>query len=186
MTSRMLLLGLICLPFVAAAEGFDYTYLEGGYVSTELDLGPIDVDGDGLGVRGAYAFADEWYAFAGLADQEFDFDVDGTQLQFGVGWHNSLSDTVDMLAEASYVSVDLDSAFASADEDGFGLGVGVRAHAWENVELEAGIAYVDLDDSDTSVNLDGRYYLTEMVAVGLGLSFSDDATGWTLGFRAEF
>ncbi len=186
MTIRMLLVGLTCVPLMAAAESFDYTYLEGGYVSTELDVGPIDVDGDGLGVRGAYAFADDWYAFAGLADQEFDFNVDGTQFNAGVGWHTPLNETADILAEVSYVSVELDSGFANADEDGFGLGVGLRARAWENVELEAGIAYVDLDDSDTSVNLDGRYYLTQKVAVGLGLSFSDDATGWTLGFRAEF
>lgn len=186
MSTRMVLFCLTCVPLMAAAESFDYTYIEAGYVSTELDVGPLDVDGNGLGVRGSYAFNDSWYGFAGIADQEFDFDVDGTQFNAGVGWHNALSDTVDLLAEASWVSVELDSGFASADEDGFGLGLGVRAHAWENVQLEAGINYVDLDDSDTSLDVAGRYYLTQAVAVGLGLTFSDDATGWNLGFRAEF
>ena len=127
MSTRMLLLSLVCVPFGAAADDFDYTYIEGGYVSTEIDVGPFDVDGDGLGVRGAYAFDDQWYGFAGIADQEFDFDIDGTQFNAGVGWHNALSDTVDLLAEASWVSVELDSGVASADEEGFGLGLGVRA-----------------------------------------------------------
>lgn len=186
MTIRMLLAGLSCLPMMAAAEDFDYTYLEVGYVSTEIDLGPLDVDGDGLGVRGSYGFGNDLYAFVGLADQEFDFDVDGTQLSFGMGWHHGLNEMADLLAEVSYVSVDLESPFSAADEDGFGLGLGLRGRVWENIELEAGIDYVDLDDSDTSLSFDGRYYFNETVAVGGGLSFSDDATGWTLGVRAEF
>lgn len=186
MKNGILLFGLICLPLLATAEDFNYTFIEGGYVSTELDVGPVDVDGDGLGIRGSYAFADEWYAFAGLADLEFDFDVDGTELEFGVGWHNALTETVDLLAEAAYVSVDLDSAFGSADDDGFGIGVGLRGAAWEQVELEARINYVDLDDSDTSVSFAGRYYFSETLAIALGLSFSDDATGWSFGLRGEF
>ena len=186
MTLRSLMVALAGLPLLAQAESFNYTSLEAGYVSTELDVGFVNVDGDGLGIRGAYEFADEWYAFAGLADLEFDFGVDGTEIDFGVGWHNSLSNTADLVAEVSYVRVDLDSGLASADENGFGLGVGLRAHAWEDVQLEAGIAYVDLDDAETSVAFAGRYYLTQTVAVGLGLSFSDDADSWSFSFRSEF
>ena len=186
MTIRFVTVALAALPLMAQAENFDYTNIEVGYVSTEIDVGLVDVDGDGLGIRGAYEFAPEWYVFGGLADLEFDFDVDGTEYEFGVGWHNSLSAKTDLIAEVSYVSVELDSGFASAEEDGFGLGVGVRAHAWENVQLEAGVAYVDLDDSETSLGLAGRYYVTEAVAVGLGLSFSDDADSLTFGVRAEF
>jgi hypothetical protein len=186
MKISILLATLLCLPGLASAADFKYTFLEGGYVSTELDVGPVDVDGDGLGVRGSFEFAEEWYAFAGLADLEFDFGVDGTQLEFGAGWHNPINQDVDLIAEVGYVSVDLDSGFGSADDDGFGVGVGVRAQAWEQVQLEAGIAYVNLEDSDTSVNFAGRYNLTQTLALALGLSLSDDATGWTLGFRADF
>ena len=73
-----------------------------------------------------------------------------------------------------------------ADDDGFGLGVGVRAQALPQVQVEAGIAYVDLDDSDTAMGFAARYYFTESLAAGLGLSFSDNASARTLGFRAEF
>ena len=186
MTRKMWLVGLLVLPTVVGAEGFDYTYLEAGYVRTQIDAGAFDVDGDGLGVRGSYGFGEDFYGFIGLADQEFDFNIDGTQFNFGLGWHQTLNASADLLAEVSYVSVDLNAPFAGADEDGFGLGIGIRTRALENIELEAGLDYINLDSSETSVSFDGRYYLTEKLAVGGGLSFSDDSTGWNLGLRAEF
>jgi hypothetical protein len=186
MKFRMLLLILLAMPAFASAADFSYTFVEGAYIDTEVDVGPADIDGDGFGVRGSYAFAPDWYAFASLSDLDFDFNIDGTETEFGVGWHNPLSDRVDLIAEVSYVNFDLDSGFGSADDDGFGLGVGVRALATPQIQVEAGIAYVDLDDSDTAVGFAGRYYFQENLAVGLGVSISDNATGWTLSVRAEF
>ena len=78
------------------------------------------------------------------------------------------------------------SSLASASDDGFGLGVGLRGAASTNLEWEAGINYVDLSDSNTSLELAGRYYFNENAAAGLGIGIDDDATSLTLGVRWEF
>src|SRR5690606_23455359 len=56
MKTRMIAIVLASLPFAAAADGFDYTFVEAGYVESELDVGAGDVDGDGLGVGAGLRF----------------------------------------------------------------------------------------------------------------------------------
>ena len=66
--------------------------------------------------------------------------------------------------------------------------IGIRARVADNVELEGGINYVDLDAAgdDTSFGFGGRYYFTEAFALGAGVELGDDVTGWNVGVRYEF
>ena len=175
-----------CLPLVGNAGDFDYTYFEGGLVNTELDVGPFDVDGDGLGVKGSYALNEQFHVFGTYATQDFDFDVDATQLELGGGLHWDLSPNLQAVGTLAFVSAEVEAGAVSVDDTGFGVGAGLRGRPGHNLEVEGGIDYVDLDDSDTSFRIAGRYYFNNIWAAGLGLSFSDDATTWTLGVRAEF
>ena len=97
------------------------------------------------------------------------------------------------MATASYIEVEVEidvPGFGSVsdDVDGFGLGIGLRGKAGDAIELEGGLQYVDLDDSgdDTAIFLEGRYYFSDNFAAGVGVSFSDDETGWEIGARYEF
>ena len=98
-----------------------------------------------------------------------------------------LTPNMDLIGTLRYVDVELDTGFGSADDDGFGLGVGLRGRVTDNIELEAGINYVDLDDGgdDTSLAAGGRYYFTPAFAVGAGFEVGDDVTSWTVGVRAR-
>ncbi|MET0983967.1 MAG: outer membrane beta-barrel protein [Steroidobacteraceae bacterium] len=187
---KSLFLGLLALSIAGPAmaeDGFDYSYVELGYVKSELD--DFDVDGDGFGLRGSYEFTQNIHAFAAYSDQEFDFDVNATTLELGAGYAWPVNSDMDLIGTVSYLQAEIDvPGFGSVDDDGLGLGVGVRARVVEVVELTGGVQYVNFDDagSDTSLTAGARYFFTNMFAAGIDLAFDDDGTTWMLGGRFSF
>ena len=79
MNMRLLFLLAMTLPVAAFADGFDYNYVEAGYVSTEVDAGLVDVDGDGFGLRGSMALKDNVHIFAALDDQDLDLGMESSR-----------------------------------------------------------------------------------------------------------
>jgi len=177
--------GIVAAP--ALADDLNYTYIEGGYVDTELD-GGIDVDGDGLLLEASFAITESLFVAGGYTTQDFDLGVDYDRVQVGVGGHVSLAPNFDLVGQLSYVDVTVDTPFGDFDDDGFGAMVGVRSRILEVVELEGGLSYVDLDDGgdDTALNLRGRYYFTPALAAGVGLDIGDDVTTWRATLRYQF
>jgi hypothetical protein len=186
MNAKLLLAGLAALPFAAQADGFDYTYVEGGYVSSSTDIGPFNVDGDGLGIRGSIGLNDTLNLFADYSTADFDFGVDTSALDVGAGGHWGLKDNLDFVGELSWVKLEADSATASASDDGLGLSGGLRYRANDKIELQGMLNYVDASDSDTSFGFTGRYHLSKAFAIGAGLLFNDGDTAWNIGVRASF
>ena len=66
--------------------------------------------------------------------------------------------------------------------------IGLRGKVTDAIELEGSVQYVDLGYSsdDTSVFLGGRYYFSDNFAAGVGVSISDEETGFEVGVRYEF
>lgn len=180
------LLSALALPIAAHADGFDYTFVEAGVLNSEVDAGPFDVDGDGFGVSGSFALQDNLHVVAGYSDQDYDFGIDGSLLNVGIGFNTGISQDLDFVADFSYIDAEVASGLGSVDEDGYGIGAGIRARTSDKVELEAGLTYVDLDDSDTSLNLGGRYYFSDTFALGGALADNDGGLSWSIGVRAEF
>jgi hypothetical protein len=185
MNAKLLFAGLAALPFAAQADGFNYTYVEGGYISADMDAGPFDVDGDGLGIRGSLGLNDTLNLFADYASQDFDFGIDMTRYDIGAGGHWGINNDLDFVGELAWVKVDLDGS-ASGSDDGLGLSGGLRYRATDKVELQGMLHYVDLSDSDTSFGINGRYYISKSFAIGGGLLFNDGDTSWNIGVRANF
>jgi long-subunit fatty acid transport protein len=187
MLRSSLVIILIAFSASVSAEDFDYNYFSLGYGTTEFDN--VNVDGDGFNVGGSYAINQSYHVFADYGSANLDGNIDATEFGAGIGWHTSLTDAVDLVAGLSYEYVELDApAVTAIDDSGFGLGVGLRFAASEMLELNAGINYVDLSDSgnDTGFSVGGLYDLTESFSVGLGGSWSDDATSYTLSGRFYF
>ena len=171
----------------AAAQGFDYSYLQLGYGTIDLD--DVNVDGDGFGVSGSYAVNTDWHLFAGYEAIGLDFGVDVTSFGAGIGYNTEMSPTVDMFARLSYQYIDLDAGgLGSIDDNGIGLGVGMRFAASDQIEIDAGINYVDLSDGgdETAFSLGALYNFTEAFSVGLGGSWSSDSSSYTLAGRVYF
>lgn len=172
-------------PALAAESGFSYSYAELGYIDTEID--DFDVDGDGFGLRGSFAFTPHLHGFASYADVDFDNDLGAQTLQVGAGVNWPVSPRLDVIGRLSYVDVEVDAGRFSADDSGFGLEAALRGRPMERLELTGGIEYVDVGDSDdTSLGVGARYYFTDQFAAGGDLSFNDDGTTILLGLRFDF
>lgn len=168
---------------VVLADDFDYTFVDAGYVRTDIDAD----DGDGFALSGSYGVTENWHVFVGYQTAGFDFDIDLDGWNAGIGFNTPISDAIDVVADVSYVYAEVDTPFGSADEDGLGIGVGLRAHASDSVELNAGINYVDVgSDSETSLDAGALFNVNERFAVRLAASWDDDVNTYFLGGRLYF
>jgi hypothetical protein len=164
---------------------FDYTYVEIGYDETEFDVGGGgDIDGDGLTVSGSFELNNEWHFFAsyGQADLDGGFDLD--TLAIGAGYVYPLKDDIDLYGRVLYIDMEVDGPGGSGDDDGLGLQFRIRGRVSDEFELEGGVQYIDVADSDTSLQAGARYYFTDTFSAGIGLTFGGDADG--IGINARF
>lgn len=184
-TNKLLIIGAL-LPLTGIAqERLDYTFVEVSYLDAERDVGPFDADGDGLALKGSLSLTDSIFAFAGYSTYDYGaLDADSYDIGAGMRW--ALQPELDLFADVSWVHAEIDTPFGGDDDDGLGLGVGLRSRVHQDIEVQGSIRHVALDDSNTYLSLAGRYYFTDDVAVGFGLDFDDDNTGWNIGLRAEF
>ena len=187
----MLRLSLISLILAfsasASADDFDYNFLSLGYGSVDFD--DLGADGDGFTIGGSYAMTDSYYAFFNYNAASLDLDIDTTLWGAGFGYHRALSDTVDLVAELAYVSVEVDIPQAgSFDDSGLGLSVGFRFAQSDKLELNAGINYVDYGDigDDTGFELGALYDINDKYSVGLSGEWSDIRSMYTLSGRMYF
>lgn len=178
---------LLAISGAASAQNFSYDYLNIGYGVVEFD--DLDVDGDALGIDGAFAIADNYHLFATYEVGDFDFDVETTSYNAGIGYNAPVSDRLDIVARLSYEYVEVDApVIPSVDDNGFGLGVGLRFAATEQFELNAGLDYIDLSDSgdDTGFNAAALYNFSDVFSVTLRGDWTDDVSSYTLGGRFYF
>lgn len=180
----LFLAGLAALPLAANAADFDYTYLEGNYVTG--DAGPGNVDGDGFGVRGSYAFNGKANLVADYTTQDFGSGVDASTFDIGAGAHWAIKADLDFVGEATWVNVKTSTPFGSGSDDGLGLAGGLRYRATDKLELQGMVHYVDVQNSNTSLDLAGRYYLSKAFSIVGGLLLDNGDTGWNVGVRAGF
>lgn len=189
--SRILITALaLCLAAPALAERPSYNYVQFAYETVDLDVGGgSDVDGDGFAIGGAFEINDEFFITAGYAKADFDFNVDFTTLQAGLGWRTDLTDTTDFFSTLSYVNGEVDApGFGSFDDSGFGISIGLRSNINDNVELFGAINHVDFGDGGDSTGISGGFWynFNESVSAGLGLSSDDDITSWGAAVRFYF
>jgi hypothetical protein len=182
--ATMVALGLAAPAF--AQDEISYSFLELGYVTSEVD--DLNVDGNGLGVLGSYAFTDMVHGFASYSDQDYDFGIGVEQLEIGGGMHWSLNPTLDLVGTLSYLNLSADGPGGSADDSGLAIGLGLRGRVTEALELRGEAKFADFDDAgnDTTFGVGARYYFTPMFALGGDIGFNEDGTSWTLGARLDF
>jgi opacity protein-like surface antigen len=186
MKRQLILAVLVLTPWFAQADGFDYTFVDGGIANTDVDLGPLDVDADGFTVGASFAINDDLHAFGSYEDQDFDFGVNGSVFELGAGFHTGISDDLDFVADLAYLDAEIATPIGSADESGYAVGGGIRTRLSDAFELDAGLRYVDLDDSDTLIRVGGRYYFNPSFAVGGAYTDGDNGSTWSMLVRYNF
>lgn len=192
--SRALLCAAFLLPALGQAQEaarpqsaqFNYNYVEISYDELDFDLGPADVDGDGLTLSGSYEITDDWHIYAAYGSHDLDFGIDLDTWTVGAGYVYPLKDDIDIYGRVLYIDQSADAGPASADDDGLGLQARIRARVTDQLELEGGILYVDVADSDTSLQASARYNFTENFSAGISLAFAGDTDGISVSARYSF
>jgi hypothetical protein len=136
---------------------------------------------------GSFELNNEWHVVAsyGQADLDFGFDLD--TLAIGAGYVYPLKDGIDLYGRVLYIDMEVDGPGPlDADDDGLGLQFRIRGRVSDELELEGGLQYVDVADSDTSLQAGARYYFSESFSAGIGLTFGGDADGIGINARFEF
>lgn len=192
-TLQILLAGTVLLPGLSQAATLGYTYVEAGYGETDLD--DVDADGEGYRISGSLAIGPAYHIIAEYvtADLELDntnFDVNVDTISVGFGYNFPISPKADVIGRILYVDseVEVDGPFISGEGDDSGVGIQarLRGEVAEGLEVEGGIDYVDVFDEETSLVLEGRYFLTEILALGGGVEISDDSTTYGIALRLKF
>jgi hypothetical protein len=169
-----------------ASPQFNYSYVELGYQETEFQVGNADVDGDGLSLSGSFEINDDWHAFASYGNADLDSGADVDTWALGGGYAFPLRQDVDLYGRVLYLKLDVDPGALAADDDGLALQFRIRALVTDELELEGGIQYVEVEDSDTSLQVGARYYFTDTFSAGLGLTLAGDADGIGINARYSF
>jgi len=183
MARSVLAITLLLLSSLALAQqdGFSYSYLQGSYSRADYD--GFGGDADGFGIEASVAISEQFHLFGGYAGTELDNSVDADGWTAGVGFNTPLSESMDAVIRASYVSVEV----GPFDDDGFAIGAGVRVAASEAIELDVGLSYVDTDSgNDTSVDAGFLFNINDSFAVGVSGNWDDDVSVWSLNGRLYF
>jgi hypothetical protein len=179
---------LALAPLAASAADMSYSFVDVGYIETDID--GVSDKADGFALRGSVGFAQNWFVLAEYVAQSVsEFDVDIDTISVGFGGHYGINENLDVVGKLAYTEVDLSAPGGlDASDDGFFLEAGLRGRVADAVELEGGLRYVDFSDGgdDTGFYVAGRYHFNAMWAVGAEYRSADDASSWLAGVRVSF
>lgn len=204
---KLLLAALLAAaPFAASAGELSYTYVEGGFAKINADDSIFDnAEANGGFVRGSYELTPGVNVFGGVSRVSEDFtivpgvdlDLDLTQFEVGLGYHQGLSDRVDFIAELAWVRLDVDaeaSGFSSDESANGGRGaVGIRGQFNDALEGTLKANYYDGGDFEGGFTgsvgalykFNPTWGVTAEIEYG-ELALSDEDTKYLVGVRASF
>lgn len=168
MKMKMMLAGglMVFTPFAAMAAGVGNS-VDAYYVSSGIEVdvpgfGSADDDGDGFGVKGKFAFADQAFIAAEYQAVEYDNAGDLDQIRAGVGMNSDASQQAVFYGLAEFINLD----DGSEDESGFGLHAGGKYKINDMASLNARLGYVDIGDAGDGFEwlIGGAFKFTEQVA----------------------
>ncbi len=181
-----LLVGLL-LQGITIAQTVEEKPVGLSYSFAELRF--VDVDfrgGDGIRFKGSYELDGNWLIVGGLTSLDFNNSVDSTLLELGGGYVWHYSDDFDLVSTLRLVRSEIDNGGIDADDTGFALTAGARGLLAPQFEIRGSVNHINLDDSDTYLELAGDYYFTEQVSAGASLEFAGDKDAFTIGVRWFF
>ena len=178
------------MPLTGRTDGLSYGHRDLSYIAADLD--GINQQLDGYAVGGSIELSERVFFYADYADVSatiFGFDASEQDAGLGLGYAWPVANDVDLIGRVGYAHGQADiEDFGSIDDDGYALGIGVRGRFADSFELEAGVQHVDYKDlgDGTGVGVGVQWYFTPQVAITAAGSYSDDATGYSIGVRGTW
>ena len=131
-------------------------YVDGYGFMSDIDFGPFDDDGVGMGVKGAFQVADKVYLTGEFQTVEYDdLNEDFDQIRLGAGFGPGMGPSAEgIYGRVEYVNFDT----GVDDEDGIGGAIGYGLPLSPAFRLHGEVGYLYLDDTDGPELLIGGTY----------------------------
>jgi len=186
MKKILLLLAVLAMHTTAAAQSSQQPIIDDlSYSFAELRY--LDVDGgDGFRLAGSYELDGPWIVVGALTALDFNNNVDSTLLEIGGGYEWNYSPNFDLVGTLRLVRADIDTPGGGGDDTGFALSAGARGFIAQNIELRASVNHINLDNSDTYLQIAGDYHFTSQIAAGISLDVAGDTDAISVGARWFF
>lgn len=186
MKTIIVLAGLLAQS-IAVAQSIRQQPVDLNYNYAELRF--VDVDengGDGIRFNGSYDLQNDWLIVGGLTSLDFNNNVDSTLLDIGAGYVWHYSEDFDLVSTFRFVRADVDTPGGDSDDNGFALSAGARGLLTPEVEIRGSVNHINLDNSDTYLELAGDYHFNRQFSAGLSFEFAGDSDVFTIGGRWFF
>jgi len=182
MKAMMVVCGLL-LQGVALAQNsqdLNYNYAELRFVDVDL------AGGDGFRLNGSFDLDNNWLIVGGITEIDFNNNVDSSTLEIGAGYVWDYSPDFDLVGSLRFIRVDVETPFGDADDNGFAASGGVRGHLAPQFEVRGSVNHVNLDNSDTFLEIAGDYHFSPQFSAGASFEFAGDVDVFTIGARWFF
>lgn len=186
----MLLRSLILVSTFAAntaladTSAMSYNYISMGYLDGQLE----DTDLSGFGLSGKFAVSDLVFVQAGYSTSEFDSnDAELDNITLGFGVHTPINSSVDFVTSAAYSEYTFDfNDPSSITSDGYNIDAGLRARVNTQLELNASVNRLVLNDhGENGWGAGARVYLDDQASLGLNHSSVDEFDTLTVDIRFD-
>ena len=182
---KLFVLAILLTQSVAMAQSGANNTAGLSYSFAELRFVDVDTNGgDGIRINGSWEADPNWLIVGGLTALDFNNNVDVTTYEIGGGYVWHYTGEFDLLTTARLVRRTTD--VPGGDDTGFALSAGTRGRLAPQFEIRGSVNHINLDDSDTYLELAGDYYFTDRLSAGLSLEFAGDDDVWTVGARWFF
>ena len=144
-----------------------YSFIEAGVVDIDANTSSLDSDG--------------WFAGFSIGFKHFHIPGqyqntsgsggtgDTTTWNLGVGWHGLLGERADVVIEASYLDVDVETLVGKIGDNGVLGSGGVRWRIIKWFEINGFVDYIDLSDGGNETGWRGNaLFNIGPVSIGLG------------------
>ena len=135
---------------------------------------------------GSYDIGNDWILVGSLTSLDFNNRVDRTMLEFGGGFAWGYTDTFDLVGTLRLVWAEVDTPLGDDDDLGFAFSAGTRGWIVPNVEIRGSVNHINLDNSDTYVQVAGDYHFTDQLSAGVSIDFAGDMDAISFGARWYF
>ena len=188
MKKLLLLLAALSIQTTAAAQsGQQKLPSDLSYSFVELRFVDVDISGgDGFRLGGSYELDGQWILVGALTALDFNNNVDSTLLEIGGGYVWDYSENFDLVSTVRLVRAEVDTPGGDSDDSGFAFSAGARGFLAPQFEIRGSVNHLNLDNSDTYLQLAGDYYFTDQVSAGVSLDFAGDTDSFSLGARWYF
>ena len=115
----------------------------------------------------------------------FDILVDISLSSYGIGSHHTLSDTIDLVIDASIIDVKV----GSSSSDGVGIQLGTIYRINEYFSILVGINYIKMEgESDSEFAFGAAYVMpiNKELSLGASIAIVDDASTTSVGLEYKF